>query len=100
VIDQVRALPLAVNVDPDEAIVDLAPAGVTKRNTLAWIGDYAAFGNDSNDIAMLRDAGLSVCVGSRDFDPAFAVPPSLSGCRRTAPSIPATGRSWPGDLPL
>lgn len=68
IIEQIRALPLAVNVHPDEAIVDLAPSGVTKRHALRRLGlqsgEYAAFGNDSNDVAMLRDAGLSVCVGT------------------------------------
>ncbi len=67
IIAQVERLPLAVNVHPDESIVDLAPSGVTKLHALLRLGvepgRFAAFGNDSNDVAMLREAGLSVCVG-------------------------------------
>lgn len=94
VIEQVRALPLAVNLHPDEGLVDLAPAGVGKRQALERLGvgpgEYAAFGNDSNDVTMLREAGLSVCVGSH---PALAFADRLVASDEVAGAIAALAAS-------
>ncbi|KRC59130.1 hypothetical protein ASE14_15230 [Agromyces sp. Root81] len=70
VIARIRALTLSMNVHPDEKIIDLAPDGVTKYHALQRIGlrpgSYAAFGNDHNDVEMLRHAAWSVRVGRND----------------------------------
>ncbi|MFE7598675.1 HAD hydrolase family protein [Streptomyces sp. NPDC057494] len=61
-----RELGLTVNHHLDEAIVDLAPASTTKWEALASMGihTYIAFGNDINDLDLLRHAERAVRVGT------------------------------------
>ncbi|MFJ9606077.1 HAD hydrolase family protein [Kitasatospora sp. NPDC101176] len=61
-----RALGMTVNHHLDEAIVDFAPGTTTKWEALASLGidEYDAFGNDVNDLDLLRNARHSVRVGS------------------------------------
>ncbi|MFJ3877667.1 HAD hydrolase family protein [Streptomyces sp. NPDC090077] len=61
-----RRLGLTVNHHLDEGIVDFAPGSTTKREALAALGidAYVAFGNDVNDLDLLRDAELGVRVGT------------------------------------
>ncbi|MFE6050732.1 HAD hydrolase family protein [Kitasatospora sp. NPDC056446] len=61
-----RALGMTVNHHLDEAIIDFAPGTTTKWEALASLGidEYNAFGNDINDLDLLRNARHSVRVGS------------------------------------
>ncbi|MFF7751573.1 HAD hydrolase family protein [Streptomyces sp. NPDC007971] len=61
-----RGLGLTVNHHLDEAIVDVAPAATTKWEALASMGisEYVAFGNDINDVDLLRNAERAVRVGT------------------------------------
>lgn len=58
-------LPHSVHVE--EKTVDIAPSDVTKLQALHGLGvrdgEYIAFGNDANDIAMLQNARTSYRVG-------------------------------------
>lgn len=66
----VAALPLHANVHPDQGIVDLAPAGITKHHAVVRLGiaddGYIAFGNDRNDVELLRNARVSYRVGDHE----------------------------------
>ncbi|WP_335939164.1 HAD family hydrolase [Streptomyces sp. PTD5-9] len=70
--DAGRRLGLMVNHHLDEAIIDFAPGSTTKWEALtgAGIGEYIAFGNDINDVDLLRNAERAVRVGAH---------PSLDG---------------------
>lgn len=54
------------------SVVEVLPAGVTKGTALAWILDYAglraeqtiAFGDNCNDVDLLRRAGIGVAMGN------------------------------------
>ncbi|MYS66684.1 HAD hydrolase family protein [Streptomyces sp. SID5473] len=61
-----RALGMTVNHHLDEAIIDFAPGTTTKREALASLGidEYNAFGNDINDLELLRGARHAVRVGA------------------------------------
>lgn len=61
-----RRLGLMVNHHLDEAIIDFAPGSTTKWEALtgAGIGEYVAFGNDINDVDLLRNAERAVRVGA------------------------------------
>ncbi|MFD8479460.1 HAD hydrolase family protein [Kitasatospora sp. NPDC059673] len=61
-----RALGLSVNHHLDEAIIDFAPGTTDKREALVSLGidHYNAFGNDINDLSLLRDAHHAVRVGT------------------------------------
>ncbi|WP_406015907.1 Cof-type HAD-IIB family hydrolase [Streptomyces sp. NBC_00984] len=61
-----RGLGMTVNHHLDEAIIDFAPGSTTKWEALRWmgIGEYVAFGNDINDVDLLRNAERAVRVGS------------------------------------
>ncbi|MET9147247.1 HAD family hydrolase [Streptomyces sp. NPDC004042] len=77
-----RELGLTVNHHLDEAIVDLAPASTTKWDALTALGisAYVAFGNDINDLGLLRNAERAVRVGAH---------PSLEGVAHvTVPADP------------
>lgn len=54
------------SVHPVEGAIDVAPPGVSKASAIAslGIGTFAAFGNDANDVTMMRDATFSVRVGA------------------------------------
>ncbi|RLU92193.1 hydrolase [Streptomyces griseocarneus] len=60
-----RALGMTVNHHLDEAIIDFAPGTTTKWEALTslGIGEYNAFGNDINDLDLLRNARHAVRVG-------------------------------------
>ncbi|WP_129843727.1 HAD family hydrolase [Streptomyces sp. RFCAC02] len=61
-----RALGLTVNHHLDEAVIDIAPGATTKWEAVSslGIGDYVAFGNDINDVELLRHAERAVRVGA------------------------------------
>ncbi|MFI6639048.1 HAD hydrolase family protein [Streptomyces sp. NPDC050504] len=61
-----RALGMSVNHHLDEAIIDFAPGRTTKWEALAALGvnAYNAFGNDINDLDLLRHAQHAVRVGA------------------------------------
>lgn len=67
VIDELSATSLAYTVHDDERIIDIAPSGITKHQALNRLGiadgRYLAFGNDANDMEMLRHAAVSYGVG-------------------------------------
>ncbi|MFJ8159471.1 HAD hydrolase family protein [Streptomyces sp. NPDC096136] len=66
VADAGRALGMTVNHHLDEAIIDFAPGTTTKWEALTDLGidEYNAFGNDINDLDMLRNARHAVRVGT------------------------------------
>lgn len=66
VIAELSVLPVAFSVHPVENAIDVAPHGVTKASAVAALGftDVIAFGNDANDVPLLRAARVSVRVGS------------------------------------
>ncbi|MEV6835808.1 HAD family hydrolase [Streptomyces sp. NPDC051133] len=70
-----RALGMTVNHHLDEAVIDFAPGTTTKWEALTalGIGEYNAFGNDINDVELLRHARHSVRVGAH---------PALDGAAR------------------
>ncbi|MGW3492399.1 HAD hydrolase family protein [Streptomyces sp. NPDC001020] len=61
-----RALGMTVNHHLDEAIIDFAPGTTNKWQALSSLGidQYNAFGNDINDLDLLRNARHSVRVGA------------------------------------
>ncbi|MET9658201.1 HAD family hydrolase [Streptomyces sp. NPDC006510] len=61
-----RALGMTVNHHLDEAIIDFAPGTTTKWEALTSLGidEYNAFGNDINDLDLLRNARHAVRVGA------------------------------------
>ncbi|MFJ9695448.1 HAD hydrolase family protein [Kitasatospora sp. NPDC101183] len=61
-----RRLGMTVNHHLDEAIVDFAPGTTNKWEALRSLGieRYNAFGNDVNDLDLLRNAAHSVRVGT------------------------------------
>ncbi|CAL2059438.1 MULTISPECIES: HAD hydrolase family protein [Streptomyces] len=70
-----RVLGMTVNHHLDEAIIDFAPGTTNKWEALASLGidRYNAFGNDINDLDLLRHAHHSVRVGGH---------PALDGIAR------------------
>ncbi|MFF8729413.1 HAD hydrolase family protein [Streptomyces sp. NPDC015171] len=66
VADAGRGLGLMVNHHLEEAVVDFAPAATTKWEALVSLGisEYVAFGNDINDVELLRGAERAVRVGA------------------------------------
>ncbi len=64
--DAGRGLGLTVNHHLEEAIIDFAPGSTTKWEALTSMGitEYIAFGNDINDLDLLRNAERAVRVGS------------------------------------
>ncbi|MEJ6014211.1 HAD-IIB family hydrolase [Corynebacterium sp. H127] len=70
VIEELGRTSLSFTVHPDESIIDIAPAGITKHDAIGRLGiadrRYVAFGNDANDVLMLERAGVSYCVGNHD----------------------------------
>ncbi|MFJ8431560.1 HAD hydrolase family protein [Kitasatospora sp. NPDC094019] len=61
-----RALGMTVNHHLDEAIIDFAPGSTNKWEALTSLGvdHYNAFGNDINDLDLLRNAHHGVRVGT------------------------------------
>ncbi|MFC0598565.1 HAD family hydrolase [Streptomyces palmae] len=61
-----RTLGMSVNHHLDEGIIDFAPGTTTKWEALTSLGiqEYNAFGNDINDLDLLRNARHSVRVGA------------------------------------
>ncbi|MEU3713757.1 HAD family hydrolase [Streptomyces catenulae] len=61
-----RALGMSVNHHLDEAIIDFAPGTTNKWEALTSLGieQYNAFGNDINDLDLLRNARHGVRVGT------------------------------------
>ncbi|MGW4882960.1 HAD hydrolase family protein [Streptomyces murinus] len=70
-----RVLGMTVNHHLDESIIDFAPGTTNKWEALASLGidRYNAFGNDINDLDLLRHAHHSVRVGGH---------PALDGIAR------------------
>ncbi|MFB7470511.1 HAD hydrolase family protein [Kitasatospora sp. NPDC056184] len=61
-----RVLGMTVNHHVDESIADFAPGTTNKWEALAALGieEYNAFGNDVNDLDLLRNARHAVRVGT------------------------------------
>ncbi|MER5353699.1 HAD family hydrolase [Kitasatospora sp. NPDC002551] len=61
-----RVLGMTVNHHADESIVDFAPGATNKWEALTSLGieEYNAFGNDVNDLDLLRHACHAVRVGA------------------------------------
>ncbi|MBZ4322940.1 Cof-type HAD-IIB family hydrolase [Streptomyces sp. SCA2-4] len=61
-----RVLGMTVNHHLDEGLIDIAPGTTNKWEALASLGidRYNAFGNDINDLDLLRNARHSVRVGT------------------------------------
>ncbi|MFE2143411.1 HAD hydrolase family protein [Streptomyces sp. NPDC059456] len=61
-----RGLGVTANHHLDESIIDFAPGSTTKWEALTslGIGEYVAFGNDVNDLELLRNAERAVRVGA------------------------------------
>ncbi|MFJ8043243.1 HAD family hydrolase [Kitasatospora sp. NPDC096147] len=81
--DAARTLGFTPNHHLDEAILDFAPGTTTKWSALRDLGitEYAAFGNDINDLDLLRNARHAVRVGAH---------PGLDGIAHvTVPAEPA-----------
>ncbi|MFJ4191524.1 HAD family hydrolase [Kitasatospora sp. NPDC089509] len=96
-----RGLGLTVNHHLDEAIVDFAPGATNKWEALRSLGieEYVAFGNDVNDLDLLRNAEWSVRVGGH---------PALDGVARVtvaaepaavAAEIGRVAEAGPADVP-
>ncbi|WP_129661286.1 HAD-IIB family hydrolase [Rothia uropygialis] len=66
-IDRLRRAGLTVTHHPAEGLIDVAPSGISKFAALSPLrvsaGSYTAFGNDANDVDLLRNAEQSYCVG-------------------------------------
>lgn len=64
--DLLPVLGMSVNHHLDEAIIDFAPGRTTKWEALTSLGieEYNAFGNDINDLDLLRNARHAVRVGA------------------------------------
>ncbi|MFB7613664.1 HAD hydrolase family protein [Kitasatospora sp. NPDC056181] len=95
--DAGRALGLTVNHHLDEGIIDYAPGTTTKWEALQALGisDYAAFGNDINDLDLLRNAEHSVRVGSHpglDDAAQLTVPASPEDVAGAISSLAAAAR--------
>lgn len=73
VVAELTALGVSFSVHPIEGAIDIAPPGITKASAVREIGiaHFAAFGNDTNDITLLRAAAHSVRIGTHP-DLAFA----------------------------
>lgn len=67
VVEALREEGLSVHVHPAEGLIDISPERTTKHEALVRVGiagePYIAFGNDTNDVQMLRNAATSYCVG-------------------------------------
>lgn len=65
--DSLKELPVALLSHNQEPVIDINPLGVSKWSGLKKMGlqanRYIAFGNDSNDLPMFRNAHYSVMVG-------------------------------------
>lgn len=68
VMEEVMTLPVAMTHYKSEHAIDLSPLGINKVSGLRelGIGEFIAFGNDSNDQCMFEHALYSVCVGDGD----------------------------------
>lgn len=65
--EQLRLLDVVIHKHTDEGMLDVSPSGINKWKGLQQLGvedgEYIAFGNDVNDIAMFQHARYSVMVG-------------------------------------
>lgn len=66
-IEQLLHEHVTIHLHQGEDIIDLSPPGISKWNALQKIGvrqgEFIAFGNDSNDICMFKEAKQAVMVG-------------------------------------
>lgn len=72
--EQLISLDVVVHSHGNEGVLDISPSGIDKWSGLRQLGigegEYIAFGNDANDIAMFQHARYSVMVGeSRQLAP-------------------------------
>lgn len=69
--ERLRSAGLTVTHHPAEGLIDIAPSGISKHAALVKLqlcGDgYTAFGNDANDVDLLRHADASFCVGQHEL---------------------------------
>jgi Cof subfamily protein (haloacid dehalogenase superfamily) len=67
---EANALGLRVHRHHGEDIVDISPPGIDKWTAIQYTGigegEYIAFGNDANDIEMLRHARYAVRIGEHE----------------------------------
>ncbi len=65
--DQLRKIDVVVHSHGSEGVLDISPKGIDKWSGLQQLGvkegEYIAFGNDANDIAMFQHALYSVMIG-------------------------------------
>lgn len=69
--ERLRSAGLAVTHHPAEGLIDIAPSGISKHAALVKLqlcgGGYTAFGNDANDVDLLRHADASFCIGHHEL---------------------------------
>lgn len=74
--DKLSELDVYINKHGNENVLDISPRGIHKWSALKMLGiekgSYVAFGNDSNDITMFKNAFHSVMVGHHDQLASFA----------------------------
>ncbi len=65
--EQLRKMDVVVHSHGSEGVLDISPKGIDKWSGLQQLdvkeGEYIAFGNDANDIAMFQHALYSVMIG-------------------------------------
>lgn len=63
-----EALSLTIHLHQNEGILDISPEGIDKWSGLHQLGvkerEFIAFGNDSNDLCMFKEAKESICIGN------------------------------------
>ncbi|WP_188614980.1 HAD family hydrolase [Lysinibacillus alkalisoli] len=89
IVEQLRHLPVEINIHHGENILDISPQGVTKYQGLQKLGitEFIAFGNDANDISLFNMALESICVGEHEVG-------DLATYRVTAQQVAAKIQSY------
>lgn len=68
VVAKLSTLPIEVTAHANEALLDISPQYCTKWTGLQQLGlqpkQFIAFGNDSNDVAMFKQADTAICIGT------------------------------------
>jgi Cof subfamily protein (haloacid dehalogenase superfamily) len=74
--EELEMLDVVVNVHGHEEVLDISPKGINKWAGLQKLGvkegEYIAFGNDANDMAMFEHATYSVMIGDHALLKQFA----------------------------
>ncbi|MGG1289798.1 HAD-IIB family hydrolase [Bacillus smithii] len=73
---KLRSLDIVIHRHHHENTIDLSPKNIDKWSALKLLGfdkkTYVAFGNDSNDLTMFKNASYSVMIGHHEELAAFA----------------------------